>query len=80
MGVGLVEACLFDTPDSLLFESQIKGLATDSFPGADGPCQGKRSNAREEKDILLGEDIERDLLDLEIELHHQKLRKYFPRK
>ena len=63
MGVGLVEACLSDTRDSLLFESQIEGLATSSFPGGDGPCQGKRSSAREEKDILLAEDIGRDLLD-----------------
>ena len=63
MGVGLVEACLFDTRDSLLFESQIEGLATGSFPGGDGPCQGKRSSTREDKDILLAEDIGRDLLD-----------------
>ena len=63
MGVGLVEACLFDTRDSLLFESQIEGLATGSFPGGDDPCQGKLSSAREEKDILLAEDIGRDLLD-----------------
>ena len=44
---------LFDTRDSLPFESQIEGLATGSFPSGDGPCQGKRSSAREEKDILL---------------------------
>ena len=62
MGVGLVEVCLFDTRDSLLFESQIEDLATGSFPGGDGPCQGKRSSAKEEKDILLAEDIGRDLL------------------
>ena len=60
---GLVEACLFDTRDSLLFESQKEGLATGSFPGGDGPCQGKRLSARENKDILLAEDIRRDLLD-----------------
>ena len=58
-----VLACLFDTPDSLLFESQIEGLVTGSFPGGDGPCQGKRSSTRENKDILLAEDIGRDLLD-----------------
>ena len=63
MGVGLVEAFLFDTQDSLLFESQIESLATGSFPGGDDPCQGKLSSAREEKDILLAEDIERDFLD-----------------
>ena len=63
MGVGLVEAHLFDTQDSLLFDSQIEGLATGSFPSVYGPCQGKRSSAREEKDILLAGDIERDILD-----------------
>ena len=63
MGVGLVEVCLFDTLDSLLFESQIEGLATGFFQGGDGPCQGKLSSAREEKDILLAEDIGRDFLD-----------------
>ena len=63
MGVGLFEACLFDTRDSLLFESLIEGLATGPFPGGDGPCQGKRSSTREDKDILLAEDIGRDLLD-----------------
>ena len=56
---------MFDTRDSLLFESQIEGLATGSFSGGDGPCQGKRSSAREEKDILLAEDIRRYLLDFE---------------
>ena len=40
MGVRLFEACLFDTRDTLLFESQIEGLAAGSFPGGDGPCQG----------------------------------------
>ena len=63
MGVGLVEACLFDTLDSLLFEYQIEGPATGSFPGTDGPCQRKRSSTREEKHLLLAEDIRRDLLD-----------------
>ena len=63
MGVGLVEACLPDTRDSLHFESQIEGLAISSFPGGDGPCQGKRSSAREQKDILLAEGIGRDPLD-----------------
>ena len=63
MDVGLVEACLFDTRDSLLFESQIEGLATGSFPGGDGPCHGKRSSTREDKEILLAEDIWRDLSD-----------------
>ena len=63
MGVGLVEVYLFDTRGSLLFESQIEDLATGSFPGGDGPCQGKRSSTREDKDILLAEDIGRDLLD-----------------
>ena len=53
MVVGLVEACLFDTRNSLLFESQIEGLAKGSFPGGDGPYQGKRSSIREDKDILL---------------------------
>ena len=62
MGVGLVEVFLFDTRGSLLFKSQIEDLATGSFPGGDGPCQGKRSSAIEEKDILLAEDIGRDLL------------------
>ena len=64
MGIGLFEACLFDTRDSLLFESLIEGLATGPFPGRDGPCQGKRSSTREDKDILLAEDIGRGLLDL----------------
>ena len=63
MGVRLVKPCFFDTRDSLLFESQIEGLATGSFPGGDGLCQGKRSSAREEKDILLAEDVGKGLLD-----------------
>ena len=63
MGVRLVEACSFNTRDGLRFESQIEGQATGSFAGGDGPCQGKRSNTREDKDILLAEDIRRDLLD-----------------
>ena len=53
MGVGLVKVCLFDTRDSLLFESQIEGVVTVSFPGEAGSCQA----------ILLAEDIGRDLLD-----------------
>ena len=60
MGVGLVGACLFDTGESLLFESQKEVVATGSFPGEDSPRQGKRSSAREEKDILLAEDIGRE--------------------
>ena len=52
IGVGLVEACLFGTWDGLLFESQIEGLATGSFPSGDGPCQGKSSNTIEEKEII----------------------------
>ena len=63
MGVRLFEACLFDTRDTLIFESQIEDLATGSLPGGDGSCYGKRSRAREEKDVLLAEDIGRDLLD-----------------
>ena len=59
----MVKARLFDIRDSLPFESQIEGLATGSFPSGDGPCQGKRSSAREEKYILLAQDIGRDLLD-----------------
>ena len=38
MGVRLFEACLFDTRDTLIFESQIEDLATGSFPGGDGSC------------------------------------------
>ena len=75
MGVGLVEACLFDTRGSLLFESQIEDLATGSFPGGDGPCQGKRSSTREDKDILLAEDIGRDLLDFGNRITSPEVRK-----
>ena len=75
MAFGLVEACLFDTRDSLLFESQIEGLATGSFPGGDGPCQGKRSSTREDKDILLAEDIGRDLLDFGNRITSPEVRK-----
>ena len=60
--VGLVEAWLFDTRDSLFFEFQIEGLATGSFPDGEGLCQGKGSSTREDKVILLAEDIGRDLL------------------
>ena len=40
MGVGLVEVCLFDTRDSLLFESQIEGLATGFFSRWRWPMSG----------------------------------------
>ena len=56
-------------------ESQIESLATGSFPGGDGPCQGKHSRAREEKDILLVEDIGRDLLDFGNRITSQEVKK-----
>ena len=75
MGIGLVEACLFDLRDSLLFESQIEGPATVYFPGGDSMCQGKCSSTRKGKGILLAEHIERDLLDFGNRITSPKVKK-----
>lgn len=63
MGVSLLDSCLFDIRDNLVFESQLGKFEQGSYSGGCGPSQCEREKRSHERDLESANQFGKDIVE-----------------